>query len=251
MSLSMRIFRIFGFKMMESSEELKLSELVIRWISTVCLLVTIFQAAAFSLVHLDEGEILLFLTFNLACVGFASLSTLKVYMIGVKYCKILSEIVEKLDELFPKTNHEQSRNNTKKYLNILQVQNWIYIILTPLFFCMFNFSEIAISLFNFLLVDGSYDRNFSYSLWFPFGFDGKVPIVFELFYTVGTIGSFFAIFINMAADLLYCSLLTVLCMEFEILSKNFQDLDKGISRKELAKLVNKHYQLIRLNYIFH
>ena len=46
---------------------------------------------------------------------------------------------------------------------------------------------------------------------------------------------------------MYCSILTLLCMEFDILKKNFEDIhmkDAKKSSEEFKKLVSDHIDLI-------
>lgn len=242
---SIRIFNLFGLKVTRKSRELRLWEVVLKWFSGISFIVILLQIVVFMFINLRTEGIFIALTFDLSVSGFACLSILKVYMIAIRNRNLMFEVFDKLDSLFPKTNHEQSRFEIKKYLDILNVQNGTYIVLTLFLFSFFNFADIIVALYYLIFVDGSYERNFSYFFWFPFGFDGKIPIFFEFYYVVATIGSSFCIFMNMATDLMYCSLLTMLCMEFDCLRKKFEDFDETKTTKDLAQLVNEHYILIR------
>lgn len=244
-SAAKRIFKLFGIKMTKNSNESSKVEKVWGIVAVFCVLLIVSQAIAFIVTNFGEDGFFLALTFNISCVGFAWLSVLKVYMIGFVKHEVIVEVFEIFDLLFPKTNHGQKKYKVKKYLDHLKVENWTYSILLLILFSYFNFTEILISLFKFFWVDGSYDKNFPFFLWFPFLSDGKIPIVFEVFFVLANCCGFTCVFINLAADLLYCSLVTVLCMEFEILRKKFEEFDKLKTRKDLAALVAEHCQLIR------
>lgn len=151
----------------------------------------------------------LYLTFNISCIGFAVMSLLKVYMIGLRHHRLLVELFGILESLFPKTVQDQEKFGTWKYLEKMRLQNLSFKTLMPLLFGFANFSEISITLFKFFFVDGSYDRNFPLFTWFPLGSDGKKsPILFEASYALSVHCAFSIAFISLAIDLLFCSLMS-------------------------------------------
>lgn len=244
-SAPIRIFNVYGVKMMKDARESQLWEIVFKWLAGLCLIVILTQASLYSVLNLGAKGTFIALTFNISCCGFSFLSSLKVYMIGIRHREIFFHLIDKIDSIFPKTNHEQTRFEIRKFLDNLNVQNWSYGFLSIWLFGLFNLTDISVSLFKYFWVNGIYERNLPYFLWFPWDFDAKVPIVFETFYLMATIGSSFCIFLNTAADLMFCSLLTLVCMEFDILRKKFEDFDKENSKENLAQLVRDHYTLIR------
>jgi odorant receptor len=239
-----RIFGLFGLKVTKFSREPKRWNLIFRWFSIFCEVLIVLQALIFTFLHITETEIFLDLTFDISCAGFGCLSLLRVFMIVIYKKEILSEVIDMLEALFPKTNWEQKKYSVRKYLKILNFQCWIYIILMFLFFAFFNFTEILISIYKTFSM-GNYVPNYSYFLWFPFGYDGKSPVVFEVFYSFSVICAFAVVFNSLAVDLLFCSILTILCMEFDILAKRFEHFGIERSKKDLIELIDEHCQLIR------
>lgn len=241
----MGIFNLFGLKMMKNHRGPKLWEVVLKWISGSFNFLILSQIVMFNLVNFGKEGAFLALTFNFSCCGFSFLSALKFFMLGIRHRHILMRAIDKLDSLFPKTNREQEEFGIKNYLGVLNLQNFSGGFLTVVLFFLFNFTDITFSMFNYFWGDGIYERNFAYFLWFPFGLDGKSPIIFEIFYFIASLGSFFCIFLSMATDWMYCCLMTALCMEFSILSKKFEKFGREKSKDELAQLVKDHYTLIR------
>lgn len=185
-------------------------------------------------------------TYNMSCIGFGFVLALKIYMIGVRHHSILLEVIERLDAIVPKSNHEQTKSGLRRYLRISNIQNGSYSVSMLVLFAYFNLSDILTSIFKFFFIDGSYDRNFTMFMWFPFDYDGKSPVVFEIFYVISVWSGFTCLTINLAFDLLYCSLLSILCMKFEVLKAKLAEVDRETTKEDLSVLIKQHSELIRL-----
>lgn len=245
MSISTRIFDLFALQMTNYTRQPVRANVIFRYVSFFCVSLLVGQAYLFILVHFGGEGMFIVFTYNLSCVGFGFVLALKIYMVGIKHKNLLLEVINELDSLFPKTKEDQEKYEMKKYLRNSLVQNGTYSVLMMCLFAYFNFSNILTSIFKFFFIDGSYDRDFTLFMWFPFGYDGKSPVVFEIFYMISIWSGFTCLIINTAADLLYCSVLTVLCMEFENLQKKFEKFGKGNSREDFNELVKEHSKLIR------
>lgn len=244
MKVSTRIFSLFGLNMTNFESNPRSSNKIFRWISISCVVLLVSQSYIFILVHFGEPGMFLMSTYNLSCIGFGFVLALKIYMIGVKHHKCLLEVIGRLDAIFPKSNREQRRRQMKQYLVTSNYQNGSYSVLMLMLFAYFNFSDILTSIFKFLFIDGSYERNFTLFMWFPFGHDGKSPIVFEIFYVVSVWSGFTCLTINLAFDLLFCSLLSILCMKFENLKIELEEFGRNKSKADLVRLIRKHDELI-------
>lgn len=245
MILSTRIFNLFGLKMTSFTRDPDLSHTVFKYISVCCVFLLVGQAYVYILVHFGGEGMFLVFTYNLSCIGFGFVLALKVYMLGVRHRDPLQEVIDRLDEAFPKSSERQTKYGTQKYLKLLSVQNGTYGVLMVMLFAYFNFSDILTAIFKFIFIGGDYEKNFTLFMWFPFGYDGKAPVVFEIFYTISVWSGFTCLTINLAFDLMYCSLLAILCMRFEMLKKDFEDFNKDGSKKDLNQLIKDHYELIR------
>ena len=97
-------------------------------------------------------------------------------------------------------------------------------------------------------VDGIvYYKELPFIMWHPF--DPLQPILFELSYFSMTWSGFTTALAVVSTDLLYCSILSLLCMEFDILKRNFEEMqvkDSKQSLEEMKKLVSNHIDLIEL-----
>lgn len=243
--ISTRVFNLFGLKMTNYENGPKPSTLIFRKFSLFCVITLSLQTYIFILVHLGEKGMFLISTYNLSCIGFGFILALKVYMIGVRHHDILLEVIGRLDAIVPKSNHEQAKSGLRKYLRTSNFQNGIFSVSMLVLFAYFNLSDIMISVFKFFFIDGIYDRNFTMFMWFPFDYDGKSPVVFEIFYGISVWCGFTCLTINLAFDLIYCSLLSILCMKFEVLKSKLEEVGPETTREDLTVLIKQHTELIR------
>lgn len=240
---SSRVFSIFGLTVARKSKKPRIYQKLFGVLSLLCLVTVVSQIMLFTYVHLGQSKYFLELTFDFSCIGIGVLTYLKIFMICFIKNNVVLEVTDLLDSLFPKSQKEQEKFGTKKYLDALKIQNRSYEILMPLLIAVFAISPIIISISKYFFVGGKFERNLPYFVWFPAGVNGSDPIIFEIFYLIAALGAFSCIIV-LAIDLLYCSLLTVLSMEFDILRAKFEEFSKG-SREELSDLINEHYTLIK------
>lgn len=245
---STKIFDIFGMRVVRTSPEPNLIQKLYGGISVVCLVMIVSQVMIFSYVHMGEEGCFLPITFDFSCIGIGVLTYLKVYMVCFNKHNVLLESIDMLDKFYPKTSHEQDKYRVKKHFDVLRLHSLSYKVLMPILSSVFSLSEILISIFKFLFISGFFERNLPYFVWFPFGFTGKGPIAFEVNYAIAVTAAFFCGLIVLAIDLLYCSLLTVLCMEFEMLKVKYEEFGCGDGKRgkaDIKLLVAEHHHLIR------
>ncbi|CAO1409430.1 unnamed protein product [Diamesa tonsa] len=110
---------------------------------------------------------------------------------------------------------------------------------------VFNLMPIYNAIYYYYVDGVVYHKELPYIMWFPF--DPLQPIVYELSYFSSVWAGVTTALAVISTDLLYCSILTLLCMEFDILKKNFEEIqvkDAKKSFQEMKKLVSVHIDLI-------
>lgn len=242
---STRIFHQFGLKMAKNAREPGCHRKVFGISATLCLLIIAAQGIVFIHVHKSDGKYLMAIIFDLSCYAIIILGYIKAFVVCIVFKKIVIEVIDDLSRVFPESNHGQEKLEVAKYLRKFNIQISIYRILMPMLIAAFSVSPIIISAFKFLFISGNFDRKLPYFLWFPYGLSGSEPIVFEISYAVSVFGASFCIFMVMAVDLLFCSILTLVSMQFEMLSKKFEAFDCRESKDQLSVLIKEHYQLLR------
>lgn len=160
---SIRIFRIFGLKIANDTRDPKLGNKIFGLITVVFAWIGLTQAGIFAIINFNRKMFMTFaFTFSVTC--FAYMSFVKIYLLAFKNRGVLVETVYELDELFPRSNQEQTKYKIKSYLNILKFQVWSYGSLMSLLYYLFNLASITISVVKFLFIDGSFERNLPYYL---------------------------------------------------------------------------------------
>lgn len=204
------------------------------------------QGIIFVWIHKADRKYLMAITFDLSCVVIMTLGFFKVYVVIYRYKDSLIEAIDDIRSLYPTSSQDQKKFEIAKYLATFNIQILVYQLNQSILISLFNFLPIATSAYNFLVVDGKFERNLPYYFWFPFGFDGSEPIVYEVWYILSSSGAFLCAFIVLAVDSVYCILVTLVCMEFEILAKKFEEFGVGShkSKTQLALLIKEHYKLL-------
>lgn len=240
-SFSIRIFNTLGLKMTNTPISPKKWNKALGSVSAVFTIVMLFQISVFNLVNLGAPGMFLKFLFNLSAIFFVALVILKVFIICVVKRDDIAEVIATLDSLFPKAKQE---HDVQKYFFALKLQKRIYIFGLLLQFVLISF-EILTTFLKLGFDSGNFDRQYVFDLWFPFGSDGKASVIFGIFHPITSYCIFSINSISLAIELLFFGLVSLLCTEFEILRKKFEDFDEKRTNKDLTDLVEIHCQLIR------
>lgn len=158
------------------------------------------------------------LTNGLPCMGFAALAIVKISTIygnREKLRRILAKLSNIKLEKFDRETISGFLDTSKKMTSILTV---FYISLI----WIFNLMPLFIITKNFFY-DGSYQRHLPYLMWYPF--DYLQPIVFEACYLVLMWGAFTCAIGILSADLMFCAITTLVCVQFDILKSKLRKID--------------------------
>lgn len=157
----------------------------------------------------------------------------------------INNLMVDIEEVFLKTKEEQDRfgvesayrrnrigiyNFTLAFFSLIMTFNAL-----PLIFIAKDFSQT-----------GVWRKEFPFLMWFPF--DATTPIVFPIIYGLECWAGFGGVFHIVAVNIFFTSTLSVICLQFDILSETFRDIDptkdKVVVKKELVMFVQRHNRLI-------
>lgn len=159
------------------------------------------------------------------------------------YRKEVSETVEILDELFPRTTGSQKVLNVAKYLKSYKVLEralslMIYSV-GSLFF--------AVPVFKFILT-GIWINKLPYLNWFPF--DEYDPKFYNFVFLWEAFNSFSTIASVLAPDLTLYAFITLISMHFDSLCQSLRDLKnvpEAQVKKQFIELIELHQTLMKLS----
>lgn len=178
------------------------------------------------------------------CIGICVLGLAKSTTILSNRSKI-TNIVRNLKEIFPKTMEEQIKWNVKKYLSETKKLVFVFVTAYVAAVTAFNFVPFIKS-FNVYIREGFYPKEFPYFIWYPF--DPFKDGWFQLNYVIQMWAGCTATFSSIGPDVLFCSIVTQICLQFDILSQKLINYVPQNSVKDyqfLKDCVKQHDLLIK------
>lgn len=245
-SVALKYARVNGWMSYKlASENLGYLKLAYFWASQINMGMSLIQGMSYFLMNLHDPAKIMEITNLGPCMGMVILAMMKMYVIYRNKDEI-TILMEKLDTLYPKTLKEQQKHGVKKVLEQLKFIMIGFSIMYMSLIWIFNLMPIYNAIYYYYIDGIIYYKELPFIMWYPF--DPLQPIVFELCYISSTWAGFTTALAVISTDLLYCSILTLLCMEFDILKTNFEEMQVKNSKEsfeEMKKLVSVHIDLIK------
>lgn len=171
------------------------------------------------------------------------MSVAKAYGVVYKNRKELNEIVIRLDKLFPKTIQEQVKFNVHQYATELRLKTTVFIILNISGIWIYNLTPIIIQLYGIIFEGHFYEKKLPTVMWY--WFDPFQPGIYESLYVLICWTGFTIAVTILATDLLFCSIITLLSIQFKMVSENIRDLQGDFEK--LKDLIKAHQELVELS----
>lgn len=243
-SFSEKAFSLNGWIPFKKQTVSKL-KLVYFWAANIICIITLMQGTIYFILNfLLKSASLLELTNLAPCMGFVMLALMKTYVVVYRNQGTFTEIIESLGKLFPKSMQEQEMYKVGKIFKRQKALNIFFSAIYVTLFVIFNLMPIFISI-QIYYTDGIIHKEFPYMMWHPF--DAYQPVVFEICYLLVIWAAFTCDIAVLSTDLLYSNVLTLLCMQFDILKSELEHLKAEKSNEcliELKKKILLHMELI-------
>jgi gustatory receptor len=153
--------------------------------------------------------------------------------------KRFEQIIETLEELFPKTKEDQEIANVQKYLKGYKKVELCLAV--PLVFAVLML--IVTSLMRSTIFWRT-DEISPFNNWYPF--DAYQPVVYNLVLIWEVVEVVTSAFNFLGSDLIFCSLITLLSMQFDILCLKLQQLTSKDDVAKIKQLMELHKKIINL-----
>lgn len=235
-SLAFKVYRFLGWNPFDnnSSTWSKVYFALAIFYTTLCLV----QEIIYFVLHFGDENTFLSLTNLTPCMGFVALALVKVFTIYWNR-KRLGKIVKKL-ESFQENHENKIKGIVKTSRLMMKSQTILFLVLI----WIFNLMPLCVIVYWFV-VDGSYHREMPYFMWYPW--NCLQPFIYELCYTVVMWGAFSCSIGILSTDLMFCSIVILLCLRFNSLSDRIrQVVDSLDSRKLLRAWIVEHCELIKI-----
>lgn len=182
-------------------------------------------------------------TYLILCIGWILLSFAKVIALIAKM-STLHKLMDELGDIFPATLEEQRDYEVaecwKRTRWILKSYGIVQIIMIVSFSWFPQISTIT----NYMQ-HHTWTVEFSYTIWYPM--DPYRRGLFELLYASQIWAATVSALAILGVDVVMCSIVMLICMHFDHLSRSFLRLKPGDTSKDIALLkeyVIKHNKLI-------
>lgn len=240
--LTFKVYRLLAWNPL--SENVKISKrayfIVAVFYGFLCFVKQIIYF--FLHINIEDERSFLMLTNNLPCAGFVVLTMAKLFSVYWNR-KTLREIFKDL-QLLNETcgehlNEDLSFVSTSK--KMLKIFSFLFMVLIWIFNLMplVEMSDEAINDQGFIT------RKLPYYMWYPF--DVFQPVVFEICYVIVMWGAFTCAMGILTSDLILCSFLTLICIQFDILKNRLKTIiDEKQSGNALSSWINDHNKLLTI-----
>lgn len=176
------------------------------------------------------------LTAVLPCIGFTSNSIMK-FITNILNRKKISPMIWKLRDLFPLTKEEQEFYKVSEYYKKSNTLFVAFAVFMMVWILTFDFFAVAKSIFEYYFLnadDEGFTRRVPYYMWFPY--DWNQYGYYELTLVFSVAAGHCATIPITASDLLLCTLLVQLCMQFDGLKRKLTEYipaDKEHDKEDL------------------
>jgi odorant receptor len=150
-----------------------------------------------------------------------------------------NDVMETLDELFPKTKEDQATFEVAKYSKGYKRIEKVFVGLVA----SAAFSLFATNFLKLAFLGGWYDK-LPFDNWYPF--DEYNPIYFNFVFIWQNTNVVVTVCGLLGSDLIFYSFMTLLSMQFDILAMKFQQLSTKDDLKKFVELMEIHENLLEL-----
>jgi hypothetical protein len=222
-------------------------QLAYYWSTNFLLFVILIQS--FTSLYLDVGnpEKLLDFTEVILCIGFIVIMFIRSYNVIYSNRKILTEMIDELDEIIPKLQHVQQHYQIPmqcRHTNNVSIMcSVVYMSLLSSFDLMPMIEKLAGSIRGL-----SVPWQLPFKFYFPF--DATEGYVYPFIYIYLSFLCYKCAIEVLVSDLLFCNLTSVVSMNLEIISNEISKIEVKYNQKAMKKvkmLIKLHQNIIMIS----
>lgn len=239
--LTFKIYKLLAWNPL--NETVTKSEVFYFTVAVFYGIVCFVQEMIYFFLHVgnDNESSVLVLTNNLPCAGFVVLTMVKlsaVYFNRAKLTEIFKDLQELDDASLEKVNENPS------FVRISKEMLKVFTVLFMILIWIFNLMPL-VKMTTEVLNSEPFIRQLPYYLTYPF--DVHQPIVYEICYVILTWGAFTDALGILTSDLLLCSFLTFICMQFVNLKYRLEAIinDKKMD-EHMRTWIDDHNKLLSI-----
>lgn len=237
-SLSFRVFDLLGWNPLDDNPRFRDKFYFVTAVGYTAL--CLIQESIYFVSHLGDEDAFFSLSNLLACMGFVFLALVKIYTVYGNRETVIG-IIRRLEFLCLKSAHQ---HDIEHIVSMSSRMMSIFFIFYMILIWIFNLMPMFVIIYYFV-VDGTYHKSLPYFLWYPF--DAFQPVVYEICY-LGLMWAGFVCAIGiLCADLMFCTMVTFLCLQFDALSFSIKKIvNERQPKSSVKQWIADHNELLRM-----
>lgn len=217
------------------------------WFLNALYIFIILQSLAYLFYNIGNPDKFLDVTEMILVIGFIIMLIIKSYFVVYRNRKILTEMIDDLDEVIPKEQHVQEKFEIESYYKKIRAVSIASSITYLSLLIIFNIMPILQKVTGFILgIHVEWELPFKF--YFPF--DATQDYVYPIMYIYESWLCAKCAIEVLGSDLLFCNITSLITMRLEILKKEIIEIDVKNSEKSLERLkefVRIHQHLMYVN----
>lgn len=197
--------------------------------------------------NLETPDKFLDVTEEVLCIGFATMMFMKSYFVVYRNRKVLTEMIDELDDVIPKEDHLQDKYRIQAYHSRFRNVSLACSIIYSSLFAIFNIMPILQKIFgSFFGIQTEWELPFKF--YYPF--DVTQDYIYPVMYIYESWLCGKCAIEVLGSDLIFCNITSLVTMRLEILKQEILEIDVKDHRMSLEKLkefIRVHQHLIRVN----
>lgn len=219
---------------------------VYYWFLNTLYVLIIIQSLAYLFYNIGKPEKFLDVTEMILVIGFIVMLIMKSYFVVYRNRKILTEMIDDLDEVIPKEQHVQEKFRIEGYYKKIRVVSIASNITYSSLLIVFNVMPILEKITG--LIFGTYVKwELPFKFYFPF--DATQDYIYPIMYIYETWLCGKCAVEVLGSDLLFCNITSLITMRLEMLRDEIVQIDVEDQEKSLESLkdfvkVHQHLKII-------
>lgn len=173
------------------------------------------------------------------------MSVAKAYGVLFYNRKFIFEVIKRLERLFPKSIEEQTKHKIRFFCVDLKKKTFGFIFLNIWGVGIYLISPLASQIYGIVFQGYEFQKVFPTIMFF--WFDPFQPVIYESLYIFISWLSFTLSITILATDLLFCSILSLISIQFKILKQHIREIDGGKALEKLKAQIKIHQELIAIS----
>lgn len=229
------VYKVAGWHYNLNSINLKskIFQEIYYWFLNTLYILIILQSLAHLFYNIGKPEKFLEVTEMILVIGFIVMLIMKSYFVVYRNRKILTEMIDDLDEVIPKAQHVQAKFNIEAYYKKTRLVSIVSSITYSSLLIIFNVMPILEKITGFIL--GTYVKwELPFKFYFPF--DATQDYVYPIMYIYETWLCGKCAVEVLGSDLLFCNITSLITMRLEMLRHEIVEIDVENHEKSLESL---------------